>query len=438
VPEALGSAADGTTHADGLTHADETTRSTELAGAGDPRPTLEARRILGALDQPVGLLALDGRILHLTDAAVRLLATDRDALRDCTLPELSADPVSTSELLRLWAGSTGRRPGSFVLADGPRASERLRCDGARLDAGTLIVRFRNDLDQDHLALLTREVEATSLRELQSRLHATLAELEDANRQLGSRNSELERYAAAVAHDLRTPLYIVRGYAELLATGQVAEIDEEGRGLLAEVLRGADRMSAVIDGLLAVARLQVATPATATDSRAALQIVLDEHREEIAATGAQVEVGPVVPAWAEPIHLVQVLSNLVGNSLKFRRPDGPPHIWITARRRDGATEFAVQDDGIGVPAADRERIFDLFDRGQQPPEQPGTGIGLATCRKIVESYGGEIRCEASDDGGARFVFTIVDPAPTPLKPDGSAGSHEAVVGRVGIEPTPPRL
>jgi signal transduction histidine kinase len=376
-----------------------------LDGAGGA--PLTARRLIDALDHPAGLLGLDGRFLHLNDAAVRCLAIERDELRGRTLPDISDDPAATSELLRLWAGSAGRRPGSLVLSEGLRASERLRCDGARLDPATLILRLRSELDQDHLALLNREVETASLRELQTRLHTTLAELEEANRQLATRNAELERYAAAVAHDLRSPLYIVRGYVELLAAGQVSDIDEEGLRVLDEVLRGTDRMRAVIDGLLAVARLQVTTPAVPADSNAAVQLVLDEHRDEIARAGARIEVGALAPAWAEATHLVQVLSNLVGNSLKFRRPGHAPRVWIAARRREGATEFVVEDDGIGVPASDRGRIFDLFDRGTSSSDQPGTGIGLATCRKIVESYGGDIRCEASDRGGARIVFTVAD-------------------------------
>jgi signal transduction histidine kinase len=117
--------------------------------------------------------------------------------------------------------------------------------------------------------------------------------------------------------------------------------------------------------------------------------------------------------------VQVFVNLLTNSLKFRRTDSSPTIRISGRRLEDVTEFMVEDDGIGVPEHVRERIFDIFDRGEAPAERSGTGIGLATTRKIVESYGGEIRCEQSSLGGARFVFTIADPSPSSAAPAAGA-------------------
>jgi signal transduction histidine kinase len=365
------------------------------------------------------LLATDGQLLHVTDAAARLLALDADELRGTRFDELSERPQEAIELLRLWAGSAGFRPGTLDLTVGPRAPTKLRCDGARLDADTLLVRFRTELEPDPLAQLSREVETASLRELQARLQLALHELEDANRQLATRNTELERYASAVAHDLRSPLYVIRGYVELLVAGQVTDVDAETTRLLTEVLRGADRMSAVIDGLLAVARLQVSSPTEPADSAAALGVVIAELRDEVEATGARVEVDPLPAAWAGFDHLVQVFVNLLSNSLKFGKTDSNPRIRVSGRRLQGVTEFVVEDDGIGVPVHARERIFDIFDRGEAPADRPGTGIGLATSRKIVESYGGEIRCEQSPLGGARFVFTIADPSPSSPTPSADA-------------------
>jgi signal transduction histidine kinase len=370
-------------------------------------PAATIRRLADAIDAPLTLVGLDGTVLHANAAAVRCLGIPRAQLQGRSLTELASSADDAREQLRLWAGSTGRRPGTFVPAVGPKAGSTLRCDGARLDADTMMVRFAAETDTDRLALLSREVETESLRQLQGRLRSAVAELETANRQLATRNAELDRYAAAVAHDLRTPLYVVKGYAELLAGGH-ADLDEDGRRLLDGLVTGAERMGDVIEALLAVARLRVVTPDAPVDGVDVTEVVRAELRGATDDLGATLEFGPLPPAWIDPTHLVQVLTNLVANSYRFRRPDRPPHVRVSGHRGDGVATFMVDDDGPGVPEPERERIFELFERGSTSKDRPGTGIGLATCRKIVESYGGGIRCEASELGGARFVFTVADP------------------------------
>jgi signal transduction histidine kinase len=382
-----------------------------LVGRGDapPEVPLTSRRLLDAVDQPMALLDLQGRFLHANESAADEFGVPRRELPGRSLAELCDDAAAVEAALARWAGSSSFRPATVEFVSTADASSRRRCDGARLDADTLVLRLRDRATPDPLARLNHEVEAASLRELQARLRTTLGELEDANRQLAAHNRELERYASAVAHDLRTPVYIVRGYAELLHAGQVVPIDDEARRVVGEILQGTDRMSAVIDGLLTVARLQVTTPDEPTSSAEAVGVAVQELRSEIARAGGQVEVGGMAPAWADPTHLVQVFTNLIGNALKFHVPGRPPTVRVSSERREGVTEFVVEDDGPGVPEGDRERIFDLFDRGGSAREQPGTGIGLATCRKLVESYGGAITCGTSELGGARFAFTIADPA-----------------------------
>jgi signal transduction histidine kinase len=385
---------------------DRTAASADVTRPVEIAPT--TRRLADAIDAPLVLLDLRGRILHVNEAAVRCLGLPRAELRQRSLPELTASPDDTTDQLRRWAGSSGRRPGTFVPAIGPKAGTTLRCDGARLDADTLIVRLAGDTDTDRLALLSREVETASLRQLQQRLRTSLAELETSNRRLATRNAELDRYAAAVAHDLRTPLYVVKGYAELLAGGALAEVDGDTRRLLEGLVTGAERMGDVIEALLSVARLRVETPPSPVEGADAGAVVRDEVRDATDQLGASLEIGPLPSAWIDRTHLVQVLTNLVANSYRFAHPDRPPHVRITGHRDGDVVTFAVDDDGPGVPHAERERIFELFTRGSTSRDRPGTGIGLATCRKIVESYGGEIRCEDADLGGARFVFTVPDP------------------------------
>jgi PAS domain S-box-containing protein len=388
---------------------------------GDPPATaiegraLDAstRRLVDTLDVPVVLVRRAGTIVHTNDAAVRCLGLPRSELRGRSLPDLTLDPDATRAQLDSWSKSTGPRPGTCTPRVGPRAGERLRCDGARVDDDLVVIRFSTGTDTDRLAQLTRDVEAASLRELQRRLRRAVAELEEANRQLAVRNAELDRYASAVAHDLRTPLYVVKGYADLLAAGAAdVELGEDGRRLVDGVRSGAEKMGAVIEALLSVARFEVTPPSSAIDVGDVARSVVEEHRPALERADAAVEVDADVPGWIDPTHLGQILTNLLGNSVKFREADAPLRVRIQAVRDGDGVQVAVEDDGPGVPVTERERIFDLFERGSTSKERPGTGIGLATCRKIVESYGGTIRCDASPDlGGARFTFTIADPAPS---------------------------
>jgi hypothetical protein len=205
------------------------------------------------------------------------------------------------------------------------------------------VRFHEDVrpaGPDHAA------ETASIGALQQRLHRTLGDL------------DVDQYATAVAHDLRTPLYVVRAYAELLAEHDALQANEP-RELLAELLRGTDRLRNVIDGLLSIARVTITAPDEPTDSEEAVRIALHDLRAEVQRLGARIELGALDPAWTARTHLVQVFANLLGNALKFHRPGAAPSIRVSSRRLAEVTEYVVEDNGIGVPAADRAEIFELF-------------------------------------------------------------------------------
>jgi signal transduction histidine kinase len=143
------------------------------------------------------------------------------------------------------------------------------------------------------------------------------------------------------------------------------------------------------------------------------------RFAIAEAVAVVEVGDVPEVVGDPTQLWQVLQNLFSNSLKFRRPDVTPRIVVTGRRTGAGWEVSVTDNGVGIPPADRDRVFSPFQRLHVPSDRPGTGLGLSICRRIVERHGGRIWVQGAPGGGSRFCFTIAAEMPddTPARRTG---------------------
>ncbi|HSL75774.1 MAG TPA: PAS domain-containing sensor histidine kinase [Candidatus Limnocylindrales bacterium] len=347
-----------------------------------------------------------GTMHHLNPPALRLLGLSPRQDPFGRLHDHSTDPLAVEELFRTWRRSGSVRPGAIDLRSSEHTVVRARCDGVRLDETFLLIRLSTGTSPSRLGMLNHRIEAATLRQLKERLRHMVSDLETTNRELSIRNRELEQYASAVAHDLRTPLYVIQGYAELLLDEYGGDVTEQGQELFDGILRGTERMTGVIDALLALARMEAHPPTELTDSQAALQIALREVADQLETVGARVEVGSMLPAPVQQDHLVQVFGNLVANSVKYRSADRPLELRIVSRSTvDGGVEFRFADNGRGVAESDRQRIFTLFDRGSSPGDEPGFGVGLATCRKLAESLGGSITCEESAGGGAAFVFTL---------------------------------
>jgi two-component system, sensor histidine kinase and response regulator len=225
-------------------------------------------------------------------------------------------------------------------------------------------------------------------------------------QLAHSNRELENFASVVAHDLRSPLLTISGYCQLLQEEFGLQLEAAGNEYLDQVLSGAARMNRLIEDLLEYSR--------AVSSRRPLQpvemeSVMVQARANLDASireeEALVEVGQMPTVIGDQTQLVQLLQNLIGNAIKFRR-EPPPRVRLSASRDGGCWEFAVEDNGIGIEEKHFEQIFQTFQRlhGQ---EYPGTGIGLAVCKKIVERHGGRIWLDSVVGQGTTFRFSIAD-------------------------------
>jgi PAS domain S-box-containing protein len=225
------------------------------------------------------------------------------------------------------------------------------------------------------------------------------------RELARSNAELEQFAYVASHDLQEPLRMVGSFTELLARRYRGQIDEKADRYIGFVVDGVARMQQQIQALLSYSR--AGTGGTAhrpTDCEEVLRRTLVDLRPTIDAAGARVdhEPLPTVPALATQVG--QVFQNLIANAIKFRGA-GPPEVHVSARRDANDWVFCIRDNGIGIDPQFADQIFIIFQRLHGRDEYPGTGIGLAICKKIVERHGGRIWVESRPGAGARFFFTL---------------------------------
>ena len=228
--------------------------------------------------------------------------------------------------------------------------------------------------------------------------------------LAESNAQVEQFASIASHDLQEPLRMVTQYLGLLERRYGDGLEAKAREYLANASDGAARMQVMIGDLLAYSRAGRGEPACErVECAAVLAEVLRDLDAPIAEANATIISGGLPDITGDRTRLARVLHNLIANALKFRRADTPV-ITVTAAKGECEWRFAVHDNGIGIDPAHHQRIFDLFQRLHLRDEYPGTGIGLAICRKLVEQVGGRIWVESQPGSGATFIFTLPIIAP----------------------------
>jgi PAS domain S-box-containing protein len=227
------------------------------------------------------------------------------------------------------------------------------------------------------------------------------------------NAELEQFAYVASHDLQTPLRAISGYLNLLTKRFDGKLDADADRFIHRTHANVLRMQRLINDLLTYSRLTTrAHPFQPTDCDQVVAEVLEMLQPVIEESGARVTHGPLPTIPADGGQLFQLFQNLIGNAIKFR--DHRPHeVHVGAERADKGWLFSVKDNGIGIDPQYGERIFLIFQRLHTMDQYPGTGIGLAICKKIVERHGGKIWVESKAGEGATFKFLLPDPGGNPV-------------------------
>jgi light-regulated signal transduction histidine kinase (bacteriophytochrome) len=232
-----------------------------------------------------------------------------------------------------------------------------------------------------------------------------AVLAQRSQELARSNAELEQMAYVASHDLQEPLRMVASYLQLLEQRYGARLDADAHEFIGFAVDGAKRMRALIDDLLTYSRLGTkAQPLRPTDCNTVMQVALRSLGVAIAESGAQIDCAALPVVMGDAAQLTQLFQNLLANAIKFRGGQAP-RISVRAEEADGCWRFAVRDNGIGIAPEYFERIFEMFQRLHSRGAYPGTGIGLAICKKIVERHGGRIWVESAPEQGALFQFTL---------------------------------
>lgn len=341
------------------------------------------------------MVSLDGDWVDSNDALCRLLGRSHEELRGRVVEAITHPDdlsASTDHMERLIA----RGSGSYTLE-----KRYLHADGTPVEAqltATLIPGF----DGEPRYVLGQVVDLTRIRRVQHRLQRTVADLVRSNDTLAS-------FAEVLSHDLTSPLGTARGFVQTVLLRHADDLASEVVDLLERAERQTDRALATASSLL-----QLAGTGTTVHDPAEVELgpllaeVIDGFTHEIAELEATVTARATCTVIADPVLLQLVLQNLVANALKYRHPDRRPEVEISCARLDDEVHIHVDDNGIGMPDPDEvERLFERGTRDDRDGSVYGLGLGLATCRRIAEVHGGDIRVADRPAGGTRM--TVVLPA-----------------------------
>jgi PAS domain S-box-containing protein len=336
-------------------------------------------------------VGLDGRFLLVNRRLCEMLGYSEAELLGCSVKEVSHPEdrdLTDAQRTKVHEGEV----------DSVRFEKRyLRKDGAVVwvDLAVALTRDPHGHPQYEIAVFNDITERKR----------TEAALKEAHEELKRSNSELEQFAYVASHDLQEPLRMVASYTQLVMRRYGDKLDKDAHEFMHYVVDGAARMKQLIEDLLAYSRVGTRhRDFKPIEVEAALKRALANLKAGIDESGAVVSWDPLPAVKADEVQVPQVFQNLIGNALKFRGA-GVPRVHIEVKESPSEWQFTVRDNGIGIEPQYFERIFMLFQRLHTKGDYPGTGIGLAICKKVVERHGGRIWVESKLGEGTAFHFTL---------------------------------
>ncbi|MER7459244.1 ATP-binding protein [Micromonospora sp. NPDC126480] len=341
------------------------------------------------------------------------------ALRDMTFVAILAALLVCGIVLSALVRTTVLRP-----------LERLGSSARQVAGGDFRHRLRPEGPAD-IARLTADVE--SMRQVVvdalERSHRDRDALEQQAAELRRSNEDLEQFAYVASHDLQEPLRKVASFCQMLERRYAGQLDDRARQYIRFAVDGATRMQELINDLLAFSRIgRVYADLREVDLAEAFARAEANLSGAIQEADATVVADPLPTVHGDATLLTMLWQNLLGNAVKFRHPDRRPQVRVTVEETPDGWAFAVEDNGIGIDPRYADKIFVIFQRLHPRGTYPGTGIGLAICKKVVEYHGGTLTLDEAYTGGSRFRFTLPRPAEVvvPAQPDGPETAPAATV------------
>jgi len=344
--------------------------------------------------QPMTIRGRDGRIQHANAAMER------------------SSGYTSAELLSLPAGALFHEDDRAaalagfqkLLDDGGEA--RIECRGIRRDGAVAWLLLNAAASPDRQSVYTVTYDITEHKLDQEALRQSRNELELHAGKLARSNAELERFAYVASHDLQEPLRMVTGFTQLLSKRYSGRLDETAERYINYAVDGAKRMQRLISDLLAYSRVNSKElDLRPIECEAAVRAAMRNLQSAILEGSASIEWDSLPCIQGDLGQLTQLFQNLLGNAIKFRRPGEPPRIRISAVDNGAEYAVAVMDNGIGIEPRHTTSIFQPFRRLHGSAAFPGSGIGLAICKTVVERNGGRIWAESRQGEGATFRFTL---------------------------------
>lgn len=369
---------------------DPAPRPATLMGPPDDQTLVEAAFEHAII--PIALLDPEGRFLRANEAMTRLLMLPRAGAIRISYEDLLIPDDQKAEIGRFRALATGTVPAYQVELRLRRPRRRpfwvrVSLAAVREPGPRLVILQLEDITSRHAADEAALVAHDELRRI---------------------NTELESFASVAAHDLREPLRKILAFGDRIEVRYGDALGEQGRDYLNRMTRAATRMDALIEALLAYARIGMMRPAF---EPVALEVVVAEAVADVHTrleeSGGQVETTALPVVHGNHVLLRQLFTNLLANALKYRDPGRPPVVRVEAEPAPGGASWriSVSDNGIGFEQVFAERIFAPFERLHGKDAYDGTGIGLAICRRIVEQHGGTITADGQSGDGATFTMTL---------------------------------